>query len=167
MGGAGLIDQKRLDEIHGRCAAATPGPWQMCGNDVFSVRDNHMDRVLLFSMTGADGFRANAEFAAHARQDIPDLLAEVERLRGVSKDAVAAVDAALCNLDRLRDVSEQLRLDFDAAMAEIPKECATCKYYKYPDCNRFYGENPATNGMCISTCKERGWAWRGPRKGEL
>ena len=68
-------------------------------------------------------------------------------------------------VERFLTESERLRRELDAAIGEIPKECGTCKYFEYHDCNRFYGENPLTNGICISTCKTRGWEWRGPRKG--
>ena len=50
----------RLEEIRSRAEAATPGPWEI------GVTYNH---------------GRNATFIAHAREDIPYLLAEVERLQ--------------------------------------------------------------------------------------
>lgn len=60
------MTQQRLAEIEARCEAATPGPWKP-KRDFLS-------------------WDCNAAFIAHARQDIPALLAEVERL-GADRDA--------------------------------------------------------------------------------
>jgi hypothetical protein len=80
-----------LAEIRARCEAATPGPWesvqdyydgpwymlyeQRCAgdnktSDLFDGRSHYLIDA-----------PNNAAFAAHAREDIPALLAEVERLR--------------------------------------------------------------------------------------
>ena len=65
-----------LEAIRQRVEAATPGPWELIGGGEF--------------VTGADVLVApddggvtadNAIFIAHAREDVPALLAEVERLR--------------------------------------------------------------------------------------
>jgi hypothetical protein len=53
------MNDERLKEIRKREQAATPGPWWVSPSD-----------------EGAD-----AQFMAHARTDIPDLLSEVERLK--------------------------------------------------------------------------------------
>jgi hypothetical protein len=75
-----------LQAIRARSDAATPGPWRSYieGRDHSSGSD--------FIMTGAPDARGNdievtgatkadQDFIAHARQDVPRLLAEVERLR--------------------------------------------------------------------------------------
>lgn len=82
---------ERLAEIKSRAEAATPGPWEA---ELQEVEVDHDGTE--YPYTGAwvpracpwedgDGYvhmdDANAEFIANARQDIPDLLAEVERLR--------------------------------------------------------------------------------------
>jgi len=63
-----------LDAIRARLAAATPGPWTA-----------HPDGLVWSDLPGdpvsGSVEQANAELIAHARQDIPALLAEVERLR--------------------------------------------------------------------------------------
>lgn len=104
------MNTERLNQIRARADAATEGPW-MYGrpaNDCTETRAEWMaataaqpdapaaeglwtawtlvdDRpgVLVTSITG-DGptSRENAEFIAHSRQDVPWLLAEVERLTG-------------------------------------------------------------------------------------
>jgi hypothetical protein len=82
------MDEKRLQEIKARVDAATPGPWA-----IYPRRKSAVKAVFLTRL-GSDGssmwtwpgfvraqFTRDAEFIAHARQDMPDLLAENERLR--------------------------------------------------------------------------------------
>ena len=75
-----------LDAIRARAEAATPGPWKVWGDDdgdsedVFSVFDGEHNSLGLTGYYRRNAL-ANAEFTANARQDIPDLLAEVERLQ--------------------------------------------------------------------------------------
>ena len=72
---------QELEEIRKRCDAATEGPWEQ-----EDCRENH-----IATATGMDIAHApkqiNAQFIAHARTDVPALLAEVERLRGLIKAA--------------------------------------------------------------------------------
>lgn len=120
------ITEKRLNEIQERLNAATKGPWfveyeseecppfkpyahaihgpTMQGvlegpvSDDFKARYGHqMDEV-------AGVADADAEFIAHAREDIPALLAEVHRLRGELAKAREVTDdmierAALVDLN--------------------------------------------------------------------
>lgn len=77
------MDAKRLEEIKSRHAAASPPPWKASGsspNGIAPVTCNDDQNVVadFYSPTKAP---ADALFAAHARQDVPDLHAEVERLR--------------------------------------------------------------------------------------
>ena len=82
-----------IDEIKARVEKATPGPWSVWpdeeddGYDTFSVLDSEDGRLGLSGFYGRNALE-NAEFIAHARQDIPDLLealtaanAEIERLK--------------------------------------------------------------------------------------
>jgi hypothetical protein len=91
-----------LGPIEARCKAASPGPWITCNPEsafknwpigFFSLgRDEEAkpsnwaistDHVRASEMTSG-GAKADAEFIAHARQDIPALIAEVRRLRARS-----------------------------------------------------------------------------------
>jgi hypothetical protein len=93
------MDKQRLDAIRARCEAATPGPWrdgdygQMVwatnpyGHGDMRVADvrgwGHLTGVGTCNFTpdkAAEIQDANYAFIAHARTDVPDLLAEVERL---------------------------------------------------------------------------------------
>ena len=76
-----------LDAIKARCEAATPGPWEVNG----SPHDRHIATVGRHHITKPDraGRSAHndeiAKFIAHARTDVPALVAEVERLRKYAK----------------------------------------------------------------------------------
>ena len=66
-----MTDQtERLAQIRARVQAATPGPW--------TTKTLHTTL-------------ADADFIAHSRQDIPDLLAELSRLRAVIEEARARI----------------------------------------------------------------------------
>ena len=79
------MNAERLNEIEARCKAATPGPW------VSYVEGRDHESGSNFIMTGPEGARGedielsgvtteDQDFIAHARQDIPLLIAEVRRL---------------------------------------------------------------------------------------
>jgi hypothetical protein len=68
---------ERLAEIEARAEAATAEPWTASGYDVYETRSAHGDVVAEAGLSGTD-----AEFIAHARVDVPDLVVEVRRLRG-------------------------------------------------------------------------------------
>ncbi len=65
-----------LDKIRARIDAASKGPWQ-------GGEDGLVWAPRLGDPVSASTEQADAEFIAHARTDIPALLAEVERLRGL------------------------------------------------------------------------------------
>lgn len=75
------LTSERLDEIKRRCLQATPGPWK----SYIEVRENISGSD--FIMTGGEDIYltgatiADQDFIANARQDIPDLLNEIERLK--------------------------------------------------------------------------------------
>ena len=82
-----MTDPVELDlgPIEARLEAATPGPWHVeQGGEIFApfwlIGDVLRDRYGNNSISGDD--RATIEFIAHARQDVPALVAEVRRLRG-------------------------------------------------------------------------------------
>lgn len=85
-----------LEAIRRRADAATPKPWKLSGDYV-------SDGIHVFLPPTT----ADAEFIVHAREDIPKLLAEVDRLTG----QLAAVTT-----------------ERDAAVNEIPHDCSHCKH---------------------------------------
>jgi hypothetical protein len=73
-----------LEEVRKRCEAATPGPWisliegrDHTSGDSVIVRGINRSEEDLY-MTG--GTEADQDFIAHARQDIPILIDEIDRL---------------------------------------------------------------------------------------
>lgn len=113
------MEEKRLKKIEERVAKATPGPWGVggptterppydyqvvgppqppetgprrcpcCG--VVSERTDPPESMLIAETNGSEGIdaEANAEFIVSARQDVPDLVAEVRRLRGLLAEVAA------------------------------------------------------------------------------
>lgn len=78
----------RLQEIRERCEKATPGPWHVLVGDldgdeycdgISTEREGHDDIVKTDSGVYPPSL-ADASFIASAREDVPFLLAEVERL---------------------------------------------------------------------------------------
>ena len=101
---------ERLEAIRQRVEKATQGPWNFEGN-------KWQDGYVIYSPIKR-GFHNNggevaevddsyepsdAEFIANARQDIPDLLAEVERLR-YALESIVNIDGWY--IDRDFDVNE-------------------------------------------------------------
>lgn len=75
-----------LDAIRARAAAASAGPWSAT-----DLRHQRGGQIRIFPaggyfianvLAGRAHTDGDAAFIAHARQDVDDLLAEVERLRG-------------------------------------------------------------------------------------
>lgn len=81
----GLTDDE-LYEIEERCNKATKGPWK----SYIEGRD-HESGDSFIQTAGEDIyfsnplFDHNQDFIAHARQDIPKLIAEIKRLKGELK----------------------------------------------------------------------------------
>ena len=76
------MTQEQLDAIRGRVTAATHGPW--CHWSGWDQRDNCVksdSREDMHTVADVIPEADDAQFIAHAREDVPALLAEVERLR--------------------------------------------------------------------------------------
>lgn len=82
------LDDKEIEAIKSRCNAASPGPW----TSYIEGRDHSSGSS--FIMTGEGESRgediglsgatpADQDFIASARQDIPALLKEIERLKAL------------------------------------------------------------------------------------
>lgn len=92
-----MITDERLKEIKARAEAATPGPWNSWAV-VDGIPHNHvaspteeiaeLDNGEYIENPNMD---ADAKFIAHARQDVPDLIAEVERLEAKLKNVTEGV----------------------------------------------------------------------------
>ena len=77
-----MISEKELAEIRKRAEAATPGPWKAF------VEDRDFQSGSSFIQTQGEDIELigateeDYDFIANARQDIPKLLDEIERLKG-------------------------------------------------------------------------------------
>ena len=82
-----LVSNEELHKIKSRCDAATPGPWisfledrdHLSGESFIARGANRVEADLYLS--GATD--SDIDFIAHARQDIPLLLGEIERLKSL------------------------------------------------------------------------------------
>lgn len=75
------MDQEQLNAIKERVAKATPGPWE------YDEDERGIWNKGGFNYLGTVTLSHNsAEFIAHAREDVPALVAEVEYLRGMLRD---------------------------------------------------------------------------------
>ena len=110
---------EELQAIRTRVEATTPGPW-VEGDDVETAGEIYAGdpRVPILHGPPFEGPREeDLQFIAHARTDVPALLAEVERLREMIRDSGI--------LDQLRTMGPQGRRQTTmaediAAMIEDP-----------------------------------------------
>jgi hypothetical protein len=111
------LGDDELQGIRQRCADATPGPWVWVNTEASSLGEVNANKLVRWDasrLTEVDGIPvflgqddvlsvecfnetecsfyidpADAAFIAHAREDIPKLLAEVERLRALAAQTKA------------------------------------------------------------------------------
>lgn len=88
------MTDEQLAEIEARCEAATPGPWARKRGQFTRVVSFSDENGTVVASTYTSSFAPpkiqameNASFIAHARTDVPALLAEVKRLRRWQKEA--------------------------------------------------------------------------------
>lgn len=141
------MDENRLSAIKARVSAAAQGPWTTAlENGVPFVRDaNGRDVAFMFYEEGANEFAdADMHFIAHAREDVEDLAAEVERLtaelaairvsyeeRGTAlmnavkraSDAQRLLDATE-GTEREEELARQIRAEAQAQVAAARREGA-------------------------------------------
>lgn len=78
-----MVTEERLEQMKIRERRATRGPWQSFveGRDHFggsSIIRTAGEDLEILGATGED-----LDFIANARQDVPDLIGEIERLRAI------------------------------------------------------------------------------------
>jgi hypothetical protein len=84
------IPKTELDVIAERCRRARPATWETERNNFVNpelisdqcriVWSEHSD-IAYITAGGIDNGNADADFIAHARQDVPRLIQEIDRLR--------------------------------------------------------------------------------------
>lgn len=114
------LSAERLDGIRRRADAATPGPWERhepgdLDNWPFYayLRGEHVRGVGWLEFGGAELADADRTFVIQAREDVPALLAEVERLRAeyerLRAEYAETEIAAEAEVTRLRGERDTLR----------------------------------------------------------
>ena len=108
-----------LDPIKARADAATEGPWGVEDARVFGDDG----RTQVCTLSGTRAWLPDAEFIAHARTDIPALIAEVERLRELCEEKDAAFQYATDNARRLTpcEISEVRKRQVERSMAQVKR----------------------------------------------
>ena len=166
-----------LEAIEARANAATPGKWKAktnrhpeCSGEAWGWIDGPVENWCWTDRRAHS--RADAEFIANAHQDIPALIAEVERLTNICK-----AQKASCSLVKtveaagLKDKVEQLTAQIasvtaerDAAVEDLRKNRA-----RKCDCCAYAGRSerwPCVDCQSPISNYGDGWKWRGPQKGE-
>jgi hypothetical protein len=114
-----MSDTLDLDEVEARANAATEGPWRALtsgrrGGDHWHVTDSDQSIALIHASDGEDEDmrEPDAEFIAHARTDVPALVAEVRRLRAkvvaVEQAGTVVIEAIEAERTALRGALERV-----------------------------------------------------------
>lgn len=98
------ISDAEARAIRERCSRATPGPWIVLGQRGVLVWSNHRGGPptahSFVCTTSCEGFgdplgrKDDAEFIAHARDDVERLLADRDRLIGLVREVRAQLEAS-------------------------------------------------------------------------
>ena len=75
------MNDDHLEEIERRSAAATPGPWRSYIEGRDNTSGDHFIQTAGEDIYLSGATHSDQDFIAHARQDIPLLIAEIRRLR--------------------------------------------------------------------------------------
>jgi hypothetical protein len=114
---AGPDTRLDLDAIRDRANAATKGPWGVeHEGGVMVLNRGTCQAVAFVGSEGDDQVRADSAFLAAAREDVPALLAEVDRLttelaaaNQVANDALTLAEQAAADRRSLRTQVDRLR----------------------------------------------------------
>lgn len=125
-----LMTDERIDGIRRRAERATIGPWWVSriGTEA-SIESEPLARFVCHLNSNMLRYSDDADFIAHARADIPDLLAELERIQGWGDNTMAGclsllvkaqtvVNGALEALGTGRGASDLLE-EFDEAVRQL------------------------------------------------
>lgn len=127
-----------IEEIRERVKKATPGLWEGGRKLSFTVSvrpDCEFFNYAIDSdaagITGFLGTKDDAEFVAHAREDIPTLLDYINHLEEVLKDRTNDITYYEIETKRQRVEIEQLRLTIrNYQLSEYNWQCGKCKWFQ-------------------------------------
>ena len=115
---------EQLDQIAARADAAQPGPWaRYSRSDHASLKSSNGEMVAgTFGWEwGGIEHEADADFIAHARDDVPALLAEVRRLRAAEQRVQALIEGNDWNWIEVADEPGFTREQVADALAGIKR----------------------------------------------
>ncbi|MFC8491833.1 hypothetical protein ACFUJU_13720 [Streptomyces sp. NPDC057235] len=130
------MSEQRLAEILARVEAAAPGPWESDGAEFYGT----LAGVLMIDLWVGETLdiddlpqsEANAAFVAAARTDVPELVAEVQRLRLLL--GASPVELSEDQLGALIDAGNGALSDYyherQCACSEYPAGCVTNLAYR-------------------------------------
>lgn len=78
---------EELAAIRARAEAATPGPWTLYDQDAGTELAGRFGRIAIPDSMHSVAWPANAKFIAHARTDVPRLLAAVDAVLALCDEA--------------------------------------------------------------------------------
>jgi hypothetical protein len=114
------LNDEELEAIRKRAEAATEGPWEYVGG-VHKLIYTHTPTYRVANIIVEElSEEPDGEFIAHARQDVPKLLAEIERLKGMTAwyrhAAKKYAENSYFNkkeIERLRKLAHEILEDYD------------------------------------------------------
>lgn len=150
------MTEQEIREIEEREKAATPGPWRAVwtGNTVKSHR-------VYAEWTGniACGISpktGNADFIAHAREDVPRLLDEVKRLQAENEEWRQINDSTDFEYKKLKAELDVVKRDM-----HTNDPCQSCKWLVKIEKGRWRFTGPNCE-YCMDEDDRPSHEWRGP-----
>lgn len=101
------MTEQQLQEIEARANATTPGPWEIERNSsgwIDGIRAPNGDEIVKTDFGVYPPERPDAEFIAHARTDVPKLLAEVRMLKYYLEASQEALEQTKSDCARLMGI---------------------------------------------------------------
>lgn len=116
-----------LSRIKAEIAAASPGPWMRNGKlqigwRIDSISEENAGIAMLMNPTAIVPKEADANFVAMARQELPRLVDEIERLRGELEVAKRVAEAPVI----VGDLQKARRAVVDAAVKAYAAKHGDC-----------------------------------------
>ena len=155
--------EKRIAEIKQRVAEAAPGPWRIYEEFDGYASGSEPPFCIARGMQGADGKGLNkgddtecfncadAEFMAHAREDVPFLLAQLAAEREMREKAEAERDKALAIAESAVSKMMVMEDDLDAERERAHRAEKEVKRLRVllSDVFRRYDMDPCGCGECL------------------
>lgn len=112
------MTEEALKEIEARANAAIPGPWSTYGDEESGLWiDTPRDKPAFVVGYEGEIEAPTARFVAHAREDVPALVAEVRRLKA---EAATMAEWVRCRAPPMPEDPALLRNAYDLALRYRP-----------------------------------------------